>query len=84
MGGSVKQGEPAALFEASMAAGQKSGVMILAQDGHVRTLMEIEADLIHLAVSIYGGSVSQAARRLGIGRSTLYRKLDTAQFDSSC
>lgn len=84
MDGSAKQGGPATAPEASVAAGRKSGVMILAPDGNVRTLMEIEADLIHLAVSIYGGSVSKAARRLGIGRSTLYRKLDTARPGSSC
>ncbi|WP_254514852.1 helix-turn-helix domain-containing protein [Novosphingobium sp. G106] len=84
MAGSVKHNELAAVSEASVTATQKSGVMILAPDGNVRTLMEIEADLIHLAVSIYGGSVSKAARRLGIGRSTLYRKLDTAQIGSSC
>lgn len=84
MGETAKQSAPEAVSEPSVAAGQKSGVMILAPDGNVRTLLEIEADLIHLAVSIYGGSVSKAARRLGIGRSTLYRKLDTAQFDRSC
>lgn len=84
MGGSVKQSAPEAAAEASVAVSQKSGVMILAPDGHVRTLLEIEADLIHLAVSIHGGSVAKAARRLGIGRSTLYRKLDTAQVGSSC
>lgn len=53
----------------------RPGIMILDQDGDVRTLDEIEADLIHLALSIYGGCVAQAARGLGIGRSTLYRKL---------
>lgn len=79
MGGSVEQSIAAMAFEASVAAGEKSGVMILAPDGNVRTLDEIEADLIHLAVSIYGGSVSKAARRLGIGRSTLYRKLEMTQ-----
>lgn len=84
MGGSVKQSAPEAVSETSVAIDHKSGVMILAPDGHVRTLMEIEADLIHLAVSIYGGSVSKVARRLGIGRSTLYRKLDTAQVGSCC
>ncbi|WP_375293504.1 helix-turn-helix domain-containing protein [Novosphingobium sp. G106] len=53
------------------------GITILDDDGHVRTLDEIEADLIHLALSIYGGCVAEAARGLGIGRSTLYRKLES-------
>ncbi|MBV1692512.1 hypothetical protein KRR38_33995 [Novosphingobium sp. G106] len=56
---------------------EKVGITILDDDGHVRTLDEIEADLIHLALSIYGGCVAEAARGLGIGRSTLYRKLES-------
>lgn len=44
-------------------------------DGHVRPLDDIEAEAIRLALDLYGGNLSEAARRLGIGRSTLYRKL---------
>ena len=36
---------------------------------------EIERDLIQLAIEVYAGHMSEVARRLGIGRSTLYRKL---------
>lgn len=54
---------------------EHAGVAILDHDGDVRTLDDIEADLIHLALSIYGGCVAQAARGLGIGRSTIYRRL---------
>jgi DNA-binding NtrC family response regulator len=43
--------------------------------GHLRTLEEIERDLIQLAIEIYAGHMSEVARRLGIGRSTLYRKV---------
>lgn len=43
--------------------------------GHVRTLEAIEAEAIRFALSFYGGHMSEAARHLGIGRSTLYRKL---------
>ncbi|MDZ7823143.1 MAG: sigma-54 dependent transcriptional regulator [Ahrensia sp.] len=43
--------------------------------GHVRTLVEIEAAAIELAIAHYDGQMSEVARRLGIGRSTLYRKL---------
>ena len=48
-------------------------------DGHVRPLSQIEAEAIRLALEIYGGNLSEAARRLGIGRSTLYRKLPAAR-----
>ncbi|HLI65812.1 MAG TPA: sigma-54 dependent transcriptional regulator [Caulobacteraceae bacterium] len=50
-------------------------VRILDDRGHLRTLEEIERDLIQLAIEIYSGHMSEVARRLGIGRSTLYRKV---------
>jgi DNA-binding NtrC family response regulator len=50
-------------------------VRILDERGHLRTLDEIEHDLIQLAIEIYAGHMSEVARRLGIGRSTLYRKV---------
>jgi len=52
-----------------------SPVRILDDRGHLRTLEEIERDLIQLAIEIYSGHMSEVARRLGIGRSTLYRKV---------
>jgi DNA-binding NtrC family response regulator len=50
-------------------------------DGHVRRLPEIEADAIRRALSLYRGRMSETARRLGIGRSTLYRKLDELRIE---
>ena len=50
-------------------------VRILDDRGHLRTLEDIERDLIQLAIEIYSGHMSEVARRLGIGRSTLYRKV---------
>ncbi|QLF68100.1 sigma-54-dependent Fis family transcriptional regulator [Peteryoungia desertarenae] len=43
--------------------------------GNVRKLAEIEEELIRFALKFYRGQMSQVARKLGIGRSTLYRKL---------
>ncbi|MBL8573514.1 MAG: sigma-54-dependent Fis family transcriptional regulator [Hyphomicrobiaceae bacterium] len=57
--------------------------------GHVRELVSIEAEMIKLAIDHYGGRMSEVARRLGIGRSTLYRKLkdygleDTAAIEAA-
>jgi DNA-binding NtrC family response regulator len=45
-------------------------------DGHARPLEEIEAEVIRSAIARYRGQMSEVARRLRIGRSTLYRKLD--------
>jgi len=44
--------------------------------GEVRPLEEVEADLIRYAITHYRGQMSEVARRLQIGRSTLYRKLE--------
>jgi DNA-binding NtrC family response regulator len=50
-------------------------VPILDGRGHLRTLEAIERDLIQHAINVYAGHMSEVARRLGIGRSTLYRKV---------
>jgi len=50
-------------------------VRILDDRGHLRTLEDIERDLIQHAIEVYAGHMSEVARRLGIGRSTLYRKV---------
>lgn len=62
-----------ALLFASSA--NEAGVMLYDQDGHLRPLEMIEADVIRLAIGHYRGRMTEVARRLGIGRSTLYRKL---------
>jgi len=42
----------------------------------VLKLDELEKHAIQLALEQYGGNLSDAARQLGIGRSTLYRKIE--------
>jgi len=59
-----------------------SPIRILDDRGHLRTLEEIERDLIQLAIEIYSGHMSEVARRLGIGRSTLYRKVREQGLDT--
>jgi DNA-binding NtrC family response regulator len=41
----------------------------------VRDLAAIEEEMIRIAIDHYGGRMTEVAKRLGIGRSTLYRKL---------
>ncbi|HMN50876.1 MAG: sigma-54-dependent Fis family transcriptional regulator [Xanthobacteraceae bacterium] len=43
--------------------------------GHVRPLEQLEAEIIRYTIAHYRGRMTEVARRLGIGRSTLYRKL---------
>tara|TARA_R100001129_G_scaffold25196_4_gene16557 strand:+ start:1653 stop:3179 length:1527 start_codon:yes stop_codon:yes gene_type:complete len=53
----------------------------IASNGQVRPLAEVEEELIRFALSFYDGQMSEVARRLGIGRSTLYRKLKDYAID---
>jgi DNA-binding NtrC family response regulator len=51
---------------------------MLNASGEVRPLDDMENEIIRFAISHYRGQMSEVARRLKIGRSTLYRKLDEA------
>ena len=51
------------------------GIPAIDEAGEIRTLEAIEADMIRLALGRYRGHMTEVARRLGIGRSTLYRKM---------
>jgi len=62
--------------------GYEPAVALLDGSGHVRALADIEAEAIRFAISHYRGQMSEIARRLCIGRSTLYRKLDSLGLDA--
>jgi DNA-binding NtrC family response regulator len=51
-------------------------VALLDSHGDVRPLDDIESETIRFAIAHYRGQMSEVARRLQIGRSTLYRKLE--------
>lgn len=59
------------------------GITLYSEDGNLRPLEEIEADVIRLAIGHYRGRMTEVARRLGIGRSTLYRKLADLGIDNA-
>lgn len=68
------------VFEAdnSAEAPQKpddGALTILDNFGDVRAISDVEYEMIRFAIDHYAGQMSEVARRLGIGRSTLYRKL---------
>ncbi|MEL6576551.1 MAG: helix-turn-helix domain-containing protein, partial [Pseudomonadota bacterium] len=60
----------------SVAADAAARDALVDEDGQIRKLAEIEAEAIQRALTIYHGRMAEVARRLGIGRSTLYRKLE--------
>ena len=59
----------------SAAFAHGAAITLFESDGNLRSLEAIEADVIRLAIGHYRGRMTEVARRLGIGRSTLYRKL---------
>jgi DNA-binding NtrC family response regulator len=65
------------------AAASGGGVTLFRPDGNLRPLEDIEADVIRLAIGHYRGRMTEVARRLGIGRSTLYRKLGELGIDNA-
>ncbi|KQV35092.1 MULTISPECIES: sigma-54 dependent transcriptional regulator [unclassified Rhizobium] len=56
-------------------AGSSGAISSIDDGGNVRKLADVEEELIRFALKFYRGQMSQVARKLGIGRSTLYRKL---------
>jgi DNA-binding NtrC family response regulator len=64
--------------EVGAGAGGRSGslgIPAVDEKGEIRTLEAMEADMIRLALGRYRGHMTEVAKRLKIGRSTLYRKM---------
>ncbi len=69
-------GLPRAANENAGANGQgPAPVPVFDEAGEMRPLEDVERDLLQLAIDHYRGHMSEVSRRLGIGRSTLYRKV---------
>jgi DNA-binding NtrC family response regulator len=73
---SVVAGVPSA----GLATGE-GPVPIMDPDGEMRALQDIERDILQYAIDYYQGHMSEVSRRLGIGRSTLYRKVREYDLD---
>jgi len=56
---------------------------LIDQSGEMRPLDELEREAIRFAIAHYRGQMSEVARRLRIGRSTLYRKLEGLGLDAA-
>ena len=66
---------PATISLSSGDGREELGIPALDQAGNVRALEAVEADMIRLAIGRYRGHMTEIAKKLGIGRSTLYRKM---------
>ena len=66
---------PAPHHAADMSAASPYALPLTDETGEIRKFDALESDIIRMAIGRYEGHMSEVARRLGIGRSTLYRKL---------
>jgi DNA-binding NtrC family response regulator len=55
--------------------------LVVEDTGDMKTMEAVEAEVIRFALQFYRGRMSEVSRRLGIGRSTLYRKLKELGLD---
>lgn len=62
-------------IQTTSAASDFGLLRMISAEGEVKSLEEIEGEVIRFAIEVYNGRMSEVARRLDIGRSTLYRKL---------
>jgi DNA-binding NtrC family response regulator len=81
--GGANRSEVIRLPTPAIGADNGIGVTLYETSGHLRALADIEADVIRLAIGHYRGRMTEVARRLGIGRSTLYRKLADLGIDTA-
>jgi len=73
---------PPLLAAEATTAAPAGTLALLDGSGQMRALEDIEAEAIRFAITHYGGRMSEVARRLRIGRSTLYRKRDSLGRDA--
>lgn len=59
------------------------GAVPQAASAKVRTINELESIAIENAIHEYNGNLTEAAKALGIGRATLYRKVKQYNIDPS-
>jgi DNA-binding NtrC family response regulator len=67
--------EPLAIDYSAARFREPDAVDVFDALGDIRPLADIEAETIRVALEHYRGRMTLVARKLGIGRSTLYRKL---------
>ncbi len=56
-------------------------VRLIDDNGEIKPLESVEGETIRFAIDYYRGQMSRVARKLAIGRSTLYRKLKEMGID---
>ncbi|MAG96686.1 MAG: sigma-54 dependent transcriptional regulator [Alphaproteobacteria bacterium] len=74
-GGTAGEAGAGATGPGAAGGSEVAGLAALAPGGELRPLRDVENDMIIFAIEHCRGRMTEVARRLGIGRSTLYRKV---------
>jgi DNA-binding NtrC family response regulator len=82
--GAAEQELRSALAPTPPAAPAGPALPLTNSGGEMRPLAELEAEAIRFAIEHYHGQMTEVARRLGIGRSTLYRRLREIGIGEGC
>ena len=59
----------------------RTTIELIGASGEIKTAAQIEREAIDLVTVLCAGNLTAVAARLGIGRTTLYRKLGTRPAD---
>lgn len=79
----ARGGEASRNGDGARARPDEGFLRVLDDSGHLRPMLDIEAELIRIGLTRYRGRMTEIARRLGIGRSTLYRKIAELGLDQT-
>ena len=61
--------------DTSRALKDTDAISLLGEDGELARFEELEKEILRKAIALCSGNLSEVARRLELGRSTLYRKI---------
>lgn len=78
----IKHMQPTHYAQRKGAPSACSNPILLDMQGRMRSLESIEREVIQFALMYAGGCMTHAARNLGIGRSTLYRRVHALKLDN--
>lgn len=79
LGGGMNEGAKILPFPGMPSVGGN----VVNSNGKVQTIDQLESDAIRQAIMNFRGNLTEAAKALGIGRATLYRKVKQYNIDPS-
>jgi len=54
-------------------------ICVISSEGNIKTANEIEQEAVHMVLNHHNGNITQAAKSLGMAKSTFYKKIKTRE-----